>query len=151
MFNRPSLASHILQSQAKKGLVTMRTENCFRCAECYNYKTVTDNHTTCIASYSMCEGSPSKIAIQFYHVKYMGIKSDDIAFLGELVSFCTSSAPTGKGWGFDQYEINCLSPGANTVIKCPHYDIFTLLCKIKSPYSKVYIFGKMKSNPHLCQ
>ena len=148
MFNRPSLASHILQSQAKKGLVTMRTENCFRRAECYNYKAVTDNHTTCIASYSICEGSPSKIAIQILPCK---IKSDDTTFLGELVSFCTSSAPTGKGWGFDQHEISCLSPGANTVIKCPHYDIFTLLCKIKSPYSRVSIFGKMKSNPHLCQ
>ena len=32
------------------------------------------------------EGSPSKIAVlKFYYLKYLGIKSDDTAFLGEYV------------------------------------------------------------------
>ena len=35
-----------------------------------------------------------------------------------------SYPPVGKGWGFDQYEIKCLSLGANTVIKIPPLYIY---------------------------
>ena len=37
-----------------------------------------------------------------------------------LSMYCPRYPPTGNGWGFDQYEIKCPSPGANIVIKCPH-------------------------------
>ena len=36
-----------------------------------------------------------------------------------LSMYCPRYHPTGKGGGFDLYEINCLSPGANVRIKCP--------------------------------
>ena len=36
-----------------------------------------------------------------------------------LSMYCPRYHPTGRGGGFDLYEINCLSPGANARIKCP--------------------------------
>ena len=49
-------------------------------------------------------------------------KSDGIGFqpIMHLSMYCPRYHPTGKGGGFDLCEINCLSPGANARIKCPH-------------------------------
>ena len=43
-----------------------------------------------------------------------------VATIMHLSMYCPTYPPTGKEWGFDQNEIKCLSPGANSVIKFPH-------------------------------
>ena len=38
-----------------------------------------------------------------------------------LSMYCPRYLPTGKGWDLTSMKSKCLSPRANTVIKCPHY------------------------------
>ena len=67
--------------------------------------------------------------------------------------YCPRYHPTGKGRGFDLYEINCLSPGANTRVKCPHHRIVyfpLLLVNIDQiPLIEGMFIGQIQSNPHL--
>ena len=58
----------------------------------------------------MENGSVNTLKFIYFHFQVMN-----------LSMYCPRYHPTGKGGGFDLYEINCLSPGANTRIKCPHH------------------------------
>jgi hypothetical protein len=65
--------------------------------------------------------------LNIHHPDTMHISSmhsSNLLFCGyevimHLSMYCPRYHPTDKGGGFDLYEINCLSPGANARIKCP--------------------------------